>query len=106
MADVVNGISDASCDSIGGDCSSGVEDAGYRGGTWCRVLSEVEDSAYDGLDRANVGVSASGKPDDFASHAILLVGECEGGKTCLLDLLDWCRGEIDACFSDEELDVG
>jgi hypothetical protein len=69
-------------------------------------LSEVEDSAYDGLDRADVGIPASGKPNDFTSHAILLVGECEGGEASLLDLFYWCSDEVDACVSDKELDVG
>ena len=70
------------------------------------MLSEVEDSAYDGLDGADVGIPASGKPNDFSANAILLVGECERGEAGLLDLLKWCSGEVDACISNEELDVG
>jgi hypothetical protein len=70
------------------------------------VLSEVENAAYDGLDRANVGIAAACKPNDFAMHTILLVGECERGEACLLNLLSRCSREGDACIANEELDVG
>lgn len=65
------------------------------------MLSEVENSAEDGLDGADVGIADTCKPDDFAAHTILLVGEGEGGKSSLLELFNWCSGEVDVCISDE-----
>ena len=44
------------------------------------VLAEMGDTALDGKDGAKMWVTTASEADDFASDAILLVGECEHGE--------------------------
>ncbi len=69
------------------------------------MLTEVEDSANDSLNWAEVGVATAGKANDLAVYSIFLVGESEGGKSGLLLLFTWSCSNVEACVPNKELDV-
>ena len=43
--------------------------------------------------------------NDFSPHSILLVGECERGKSSLSNLGQGCHCDIKAFVANEELDI-
>ena len=52
------------------------------------MYTEVEDSADDSLNWAEVGISTSCKAYDLTAYPILLVSDGEGGNQSLLDFFD------------------
>jgi len=69
------------------------------------VLTEVENSADNGLNRTHVGVTTARQPNNFSTNSILLVGEGEGSKACLANLLNGSGEKLDAGVTNEKLDV-
>jgi len=69
------------------------------------VLTEVENSADNGLNRTNVGVTTACQPNNFSTNSIFLVGESEGSKSCLAKLFNGCSKKVDAGVTNEKLDV-
>ena len=69
------------------------------------MLSQVNDTAHEGIHWAEIGVTATAEADDFAADPIFLVSESETHKRCRPQLCCRSGGEIEASWAYKDLHV-
>jgi hypothetical protein len=68
-------------------------------------MPEVEDSASQCQDGAEVRVATATKTDDLAANAVFLSGKLERGESSVEELVRWGGGVMQDEISHEEADV-